>query len=772
MPLLSCNQAHSGGTDGQGYTDHGCLMGNPLFEDNVMSMCFNPAKNYQIARGMQGWYDAQYIRQFNSGTAGGTSWRGRIVGVSDYNNNPKGHIMVLKLEAGNPQDWFLGFNRASGMNYETQAARDSVTIHSVKSGEGMGYSTSRLQGTLKAGKSATVNNWRNSGMALIIKVVEINTWASPGYADVEILFGPQPPPTKMPTRRPTNKPTKPTQRPTARPTRRPTNRPTARPTNRPTRRPSNRPTRIPTKIPTPGPTFAILSTTPAPTKKPTPAPTKQPTPSFVDLATNWSWDWSLDTKSGVLNEEATTESEGPLPYCPPPYDPLETNHQPGQLVELDSFAFQCNEETPYRYYCNVAEWDDALLEDDTNARKYWEGAWLPIHACYATLSPTEQPDPCGNAVCEAWERPETCPDDCIQKGLSTASANNAYTLGIMFSVNSRIGEVRVTSFDVIGYYEGNYECAVYTRDGDYSGYEADITAWELIFHQEAYFQKNTASNMGALDREVVIPEKATQAFYIICSNWLVYTKENKNEVASLDTDTSLVISTGLATKKLFQVNGAGQFGGVIRYYKSLLDETATPTQNPTKKITEAPTVSSCGNSVCNANESPETCPGDCTLKSLDTISMGNAYTGGLMFSVDSRVRGVRVTSFDVVGYKEGYNECAVYTRAGDYSGYEADITAWELIFHQEVHLLNKVPTNLGVLNKEVLIAAGSTRAFYILCSNGLLYKKENGWEEADPLDTDTSLVINRGLATKKMFANVKGGGQFSGAIKYIASHAP
>ena len=43
------NLAHSGGTDGEEYTDHTCLMGNPWFEDNVGRMCFNPAKNYQIA---------------------------------------------------------------------------------------------------------------------------------------------------------------------------------------------------------------------------------------------------------------------------------------------------------------------------------------------------------------------------------------------------------------------------------------------------------------------------------------------------------------------------------------------------------------------------------------------------------------------------------------------------------------------------------------------------------------------------------------------------
>ncbi len=30
------------------YTDHTCLMGNPLFRNDVVNMWFNSTKNYQI----------------------------------------------------------------------------------------------------------------------------------------------------------------------------------------------------------------------------------------------------------------------------------------------------------------------------------------------------------------------------------------------------------------------------------------------------------------------------------------------------------------------------------------------------------------------------------------------------------------------------------------------------------------------------------------------------------------------------------------------------
>ena len=51
--------------------------------------------------------------------------------------------------------------------------------------------SSSLKGTLPAGKSETITNWRDSGLNLMIKVNEIDTNATPSYASVEITFGPE-----------------------------------------------------------------------------------------------------------------------------------------------------------------------------------------------------------------------------------------------------------------------------------------------------------------------------------------------------------------------------------------------------------------------------------------------------------------------------------------------------------------------------------------------------------------------------------------------------
>ncbi|KAL3768912.1 hypothetical protein ACHAW5_008827 [Stephanodiscus triporus] len=185
------NLGHSGGMDGGTYTDHTCLMGNPLFDDNVGKMCFNPVKNFQIAK-TSGWYTADTdIAYYNSGIMGGTSWRGRLIGVADYDNNPSNYPIILKVETGSGSDYFVSFNRATGINSEVQEAGDMVAIYRVDGGDGLVYSQSMLKATLSDGRSTTIENWRKSGLDLTINVIEINTWSSPAYADVEVLFGTQ-----------------------------------------------------------------------------------------------------------------------------------------------------------------------------------------------------------------------------------------------------------------------------------------------------------------------------------------------------------------------------------------------------------------------------------------------------------------------------------------------------------------------------------------------------------------------------------------------------
>jgi len=83
-------------------------MGNPLYDDEVGKMCFNPAKSFQL-----GWYP-ENVQTLDLGV--GDMWQGQLVGVADYLNNPDNNKIVMKLETGTNEDYFVGFNRATGIN--------------------------------------------------------------------------------------------------------------------------------------------------------------------------------------------------------------------------------------------------------------------------------------------------------------------------------------------------------------------------------------------------------------------------------------------------------------------------------------------------------------------------------------------------------------------------------------------------------------------------------------------------------------------------------
>jgi len=239
------NLAHSGGLDEKTYTDHTCLMGNPLFSDDVGDMCFNPAKNYQIVMsgsnrdGDGNWYNEDRVETWdvNDGVGGtNTVWSGKLVGIAEYDHllSDAQHAdsrIVLKLESGRSNDLYVGFNRATGITSDNQQASNKVTITET-GGNGYTYSQSMLKATMGVqGEKYSVVNWRHA-KKLVVTVEEINVDVVPGYAvvRVELVGGPTvSPTTSSPTKHPMTSP--------------PTNHPsTSPPTKQPTPLPSSPPT--------------------------------------------------------------------------------------------------------------------------------------------------------------------------------------------------------------------------------------------------------------------------------------------------------------------------------------------------------------------------------------------------------------------------------------------------------------------------------------------------------------------------------------------------
>jgi len=172
--------AHSGGLDGATYTDHTCMMGNPLYSDDVGKMCFNPAKNWYL-----GWYGDDYVT-FDPSTEG--CWTGTIIGIGEWDSGNYGIPVDIKIETGTSEDYFIGFNRAAGPNAQNDEADDEVTI--VQTGNnGISYSQSSLKSHLTEGESYTFSNWKGSGEDLSVIVNAIDITSTPGTAQVTIQLG-------------------------------------------------------------------------------------------------------------------------------------------------------------------------------------------------------------------------------------------------------------------------------------------------------------------------------------------------------------------------------------------------------------------------------------------------------------------------------------------------------------------------------------------------------------------------------------------------------
>jgi len=151
------------------------MMGFSFNEDDSPVMCFNAAKSFQL-----GWYadKAITVSPFDS------SWTGRVMGIADY-DNIAGYNVLLKIETDQDVDFYLNFNRKTGINSGTVEGGDKVLV-TTQGRNGAGYSDSQLVATISTGSSYTISNFGNSGKSVRIFVKEINLSASPAYADVTV----------------------------------------------------------------------------------------------------------------------------------------------------------------------------------------------------------------------------------------------------------------------------------------------------------------------------------------------------------------------------------------------------------------------------------------------------------------------------------------------------------------------------------------------------------------------------------------------------------
>lgn len=84
-------------------------------------MCYNSVNHWQL-----GWYSLRRdVLDF--GSRGGFS--GSLVGITDYQNSGAVGRYVHLMIPGSSKTLYLGFNRADGINANTQEAWNQVTVH-------------------------------------------------------------------------------------------------------------------------------------------------------------------------------------------------------------------------------------------------------------------------------------------------------------------------------------------------------------------------------------------------------------------------------------------------------------------------------------------------------------------------------------------------------------------------------------------------------------------------------------------------------------------
>ena len=142
-----------------------------------------------------------------------------------------------------------------------------------------------------------------------------------------------------------------------------------------------------------------------------------------------------------------------------------------------------------------------------------------------------------------------------------------------------------------------------------------------------------------------------------------------------------------------------------------------------------------------------------------------------MFTVKANIKPIKVTSFDIIGKKDQSSQCMVFTKTGNYRGYERNgsTAIWKRVLNRQVRMSKNSPSNMGNLNSEVYIAAGSTQAFFIWCESEMLYQR--GGSQGSAFASDGSITVSQGVGVEELFRDVTDTAKFCGRIRYVLFYA-
>jgi hypothetical protein len=117
-----------------------------------------------------------------------------------------------------------------------------------------------------------------------------------------------------------------------------------------------------------------------------------PTSSSAEIFANWG-ESTLSPTSAPSIAVAYAQAADSIPACPPAYDKKTTTYLGGDKVTITESIFECH--SLYVQYCNIGDWDKALLARDAEADEKWSNAWVYVGPCSTLVAlgpePTSSP---------------------------------------------------------------------------------------------------------------------------------------------------------------------------------------------------------------------------------------------------------------------------------------------------------------------------------------------------------------------------------------------
>lgn len=178
------------------------------------------------------------------------------------------------------------------------------------------------------------------------------------------------------------------------------------------------------------------------------------------------------------------------------------------------------------------------------------------------------------------------------------------------------------------------------------------------------------------------------------------------------------------------------------------------------------------NNQCEVTEDASTCPSDCTSLSLSTASTGGDKGSMVqIFSIKSLAqRDITITSMDIYTRSiQSSKLVQLYTRVGDYNGYELIDDGWDLIYDAKQVLRGRnVPTSIDSLN--ISIPADTVQSLLIYTPNKIRYTTGGDNEDGGSFAKDDMIEIYDGVGVRRLFTgnyttDVYSPRRFTGAIR-------